>query len=148
MFMWRIQNITSPEETAFGVLALMNDLVDGALGTNKLYRDGHRTVNNGNDTVRYGLVQCSRDLNRTECSNCLKVLVNNVSDCCQESTGFRLFNPSCDRRYDDFHFIEQPVPPPSPRPTPPPQSLLQQSGNSEIVDFFFHPNKKRQGNFT
>nr|POF01503.1 2-dehydro-3-deoxyphosphooctonate aldolase [Quercus suber] len=60
-----------------------------------LYSDGNRTLKNGNGT-RYGFVQCSRDLNLTECSNCLKVLVNNVSDCCQESTGFRMFNPSCD----------------------------------------------------
>nr|XP_023919580.1 putative receptor-like protein kinase At4g00960 [Quercus suber] len=101
-----------------------------------LYSDGNRTLKNGNGT-RYGFVQCSRDLNLTECSNCLKVLVNNVSDCCQESTGFRMFNPSCDLRYANFSFIEQlqvlppssqPVPPPSPRPTPPPQSLLPQSG--------------------
>ena len=150
LFMWNIQNITSPEETAFGVLALMNNLVDEALGTNKLYSNGNRTLNNGNGT-RYGFVQCSRDLNRTECSNCLQVLVNNVSDCCQESAGFRMFNPSCELRYANFSFIEQlqvlppssqPVPPPSPRPTPPPQSLLPQSGNSEIIDFFFHQKKK------
>ena len=153
--MWNTQNITSPGETAFGVLALMNNLVDEALGTNKLYSNGNRTLNNGNGT-RYGLVQCSRDLNLTECSNFLKVLVNNVRDCCQESTGFRMFNPSCDLRYANFSFIEQlqvlppssqPVPPPSPRPTPPPQSLLPQSGNSEIVDFFFHPNKKNSRQF-
>ena len=153
--MWNTQNITSPGETAFGVLALMNNLVDEALGTNKLYSNGNRTLNNGNGT-RYGLVQCSRDLNLSECSKCLQVLVKNVSDCCLESTGFRMFNPSCDLRYANFSFIEQPqvlppssqpVPPPSPRPTPPPQSLLPQSGNSEIVDFFFHPNKKNSRQF-
>lgn len=70
----------------------MNDLVDEAVGTNKLYSNGNRTLTNGNGT-RYGFVQCSRDLNLTECSNFLKVLVNNVRDCCQESTGFRMFNP-------------------------------------------------------
>ena len=152
--MWNTQNITSPGETAFGVLALMNNLVDEALGTNKLYSNGNRTLNNGNGT-RYGLVQCSRDLNLSECSKCLQVLVKNVSDCCLESTGFRMCNPSCDLRYANFSFIEhlvlppssQPVPPPSPRPTPPPQSLLPQSGNSEIVDFFFHPNKKKARQF-
>ena len=154
-FRSHIQNITSPEETAFGVLALMNDLAEEALGTNKLYSNGNRTLNNGNGTI-YGLVQCSRDLNHRECSKCLKILVNKVNDGCQESTGFRIFNPSCDLTYANSSFIEQlqvlppssqPVPPPSPRPTPIPQSLLPQSGNSEIVDFFFHPNKKKARQF-
>lgn len=148
MFRWSVDNITSPEETDFGVLALMSDLVDKALETNELYRDGER-ANNRIYTVRYGLVQCTRDLNHTECSNCLKILVNNVSDCCQSSAGFRIFNPSCDLRYEIYRFFDQlqglspPMPPPpSSQPMPPLQSLLPRSGNAKIVDFFFHPKNK------
>ena len=151
MFRWSIRNITSPEETDFEVLALMNDLVDETLGTNKLYRDGNRTKINGNGIMRYGLEQSTRDLNHTECNNCLKILVNNVSDCCQSSSGFRMFNPSCDLRYEIYSFFEPelppPMPPPSSQPMPPLQSLLPRSGNAKIVDFFFHPQKKKAWQF-
>ena len=149
MFRWSTKYITSPEETDFGVLALMNDLVDEALGTNKLYRGGNRTKINGNGIMRYGLEQSTRDLNHTECNNCLKILVNNVSDCCQSSSGFRMFNPSCDLRYEIYPFFEQlqALPPPSSQPLPPLQSLLPRSGNAKIVDFFFHPQKKKAWQF-
>ena len=97
--------------------------------------------------MRYGLEQSTRDLNHTECNNCLKILVNNVSDYCQSSSGFRMFNPSCDLRYEIYSFFEPalppPMPPPSSQPMPPLQSLLPRSGNAKIVDFFFHPPKKK-----
>ncbi|KAL4597847.1 hypothetical protein ACB092_11G017900 [Castanea dentata] len=159
IFIWNNENITSPEETDFGVLGLMNGLVEDALGTNKLYRDGKRTKNSGNDTAaRYALVQCTMDLNLTECSNCLKILVNNVSDCCQSSSGFRIFNPSCDLRYEIHPFRQRqglppPMPPPpSSQPMPPLQSLLPRSVDQitsvESLQFDFGTIRAATDNFS
>ncbi|GMY33148.1 cysteine-rich receptor-like protein kinase 25 [Fagus crenata] len=118
-FMWNTQNRTSAEETSFGELALMNDLVDKALVTNELYYAGSRQVGNG-DGTRYGLVQCTRDLNGTECGNCLNMLMQSIQVCCQTKIEYRMFYPSCFLRYANYSFIEEkPATPPLPLLLPP-----------------------------
>jgi hypothetical protein len=55
VFMWNIQNRTSPDETDFDGRAVMNRLIADALGTETLYTAGSRPFN-GSGQVRYGLV--------------------------------------------------------------------------------------------
>jgi hypothetical protein len=43
--MWNIKNRTSPDETDFGGQALMNGLIEDALGTETLYKAGSRPDN-------------------------------------------------------------------------------------------------------
>ena len=90
-----------------------------------LFKADNRPAGNG---FRYGLVQCTRDINHTECHNCLKNLVAKVFDCCQMKIAFLIVNPSCNLRYGDNSFIEQP---PALLQSPP------QSGNAKILDFYF-----------
>ena len=125
ILIWNDQNITSPEETGFQVITLVNSLVDDALRKQMLFKADNRPAGNG---FRYGLVQCRRDINHTECHNCLKNFVAKVLDCCQMKIAFLIVNPSCNLRYDDNSFIEQP---PALLRSPP------QSGNAKIVDFYF-----------
>ena len=45
----------------------MNELVDEALGTGKLFKAGNRSVGDGDGNgFSHGLVQCTRDKNGTE----------------------------------------------------------------------------------
>nr|POF08287.1 cysteine-rich receptor-like protein kinase 25 [Quercus suber] len=102
VFMWNDQNnITAPEEPNFGALGLMNNLRDEVEGTEMLFKAGNMPVGNGNG-FRYGLVQCTRDINSTQCGNCLKVLIEKVQDCCQARTEFRIISPSCFLRYANY----------------------------------------------
>ncbi|KAL0009466.1 hypothetical protein SO802_010968 [Lithocarpus litseifolius] len=96
ILIWNDQNITSPEETGFQVIVLLNSLVDNALRTKMLFKADNRQAGDG---FMYGLVQCTRDINRTECHNCLKNLVDNVVDCCQMRIEIRIVNPSCNLRF-------------------------------------------------
>ncbi|KAL4597845.1 hypothetical protein ACB092_11G017700 [Castanea dentata] len=72
-------------EPSFGALGLMNNLRDEVLETEMLFRAGNMSVGNGNG-FRYGLVQCTRDINSTQCGNCLQILIEKVQDCCQART--------------------------------------------------------------
>ena len=78
------------------------------------------SVGNGNG-FRYGLVQCTRDINSTQCGNCLQILIEKVQDCCQARTEFRIISPSCFLRYANYSLIQEasaPVLPPLPSPLP------------------------------
>jgi hypothetical protein len=112
-----IGNTTSPDEANFGALALMNGLIDEALGTDMLFKAGNRAVGGGSE-VRYGLVQCTRDINTTSCSNCLGQLMNDANQCCQQKQGWRILAPSCNIRYENYLFFQKPPVPPSPQPVP------------------------------
>ena len=105
-----------PEEPNFGALGLMNNLRDEVLGTELLFKAGNMSVGHGNG-FRYGLVQCTRDINSTQCGNCLKILIEKVQDCCQARTEFRIISPSCNLRYANYSLIQEasaPVLPPLP----------------------------------
>uniref|UniRef100_A0A7N2LJ84 Uncharacterized protein n=1 Tax=Quercus lobata TaxID=97700 RepID=A0A7N2LJ84_QUELO len=119
VFMWNAQNnITAPVEPNFGALGLMNNLRDKALATEMLFKAGNMSVGNGNG-FRYGLVQCTRDINSTQCGNCLQILIEKVQDCCQARTEFRIISPSCFLRYANYSLIQEasaPVLPPLPSP--------------------------------
>ena len=62
---WNVQNwnSTSPDDTNFGAPSLMNGLIDEAIKKDVLFRADNKTVSDGSEE-RYGLVQCSRDINR------------------------------------------------------------------------------------
>lgn len=105
------ENISSPEATnvgPFGVRDLMNRLIDEALKTDELFKAGHQSLGDGSYSG-YGLAQCTRDLNKTQCANCLKNLVEGPcgNNSLQAVPPFRMFSSSCYLRYASYPFIEQ-----------------------------------------
>ncbi|KAK4594990.1 hypothetical protein RGQ29_018645 [Quercus rubra] len=115
------------------------------------------SVGNGNG-FRYGLVQCTRDINSTQCRNCLKILIEKVQDCCQARTEFRIISPSCNLRYANYSLIQEasaPVLPPLPSPLLPSplpgndvKSLQFDFGNIIIAtNNFSEANKLGKGGF-
>ncbi|KAG2688138.1 hypothetical protein I3760_09G080700 [Carya illinoinensis] len=77
----------------------------------------------------YALVECTPDLDPNQCTICLKSLVEEIPRCCSGKSGGRYIAPSCDLRFETYHFydskLEELSPPPivPPASTPPPQSL-------------------------
>ncbi|KAL5070212.1 hypothetical protein RYX36_021099 [Vicia faba] len=71
-----------------------------------------------NDTI-YGLVQCTPDLTKQNCTKCLDLALDDLSVWCKEMKGCLYLGPSCSVRYDIVQFYqsinntESPAPPPS-----------------------------------
>ncbi|GMY37088.1 cysteine-rich repeat secretory protein 38-like [Fagus crenata] len=121
---WNVHNwnSTSPDDTNFGARSLMNGLIDEAIKKKKdvLFRADNETVSDGSEE-RYGLVQCSRDINRSACSNCFRLLMDATDICCESKLGWRILSPSCNLRYENYSFFQQE--PAMPSPTQPPPEL-------------------------
>ncbi|CAI8604774.1 unnamed protein product [Vicia faba] len=73
---------------------------------------------NNNETI-YGLVQCTPDLTKQNCTKCLDLALDDLSVWCKEMKGCLYLGPSCSVRYDIVQFYqsinntESPAPPPS-----------------------------------
>ncbi|XP_021294093.1 cysteine-rich receptor-like protein kinase 10 isoform X2 [Herrania umbratica] len=111
VLMWNTLNDTSPDEGTIGAQGLIFSLVDHAPYTENMFETKEMVVGNGPDR-RYGLVQCSRDLNVSACSSCLRDLLDQTENCCIEKRGWRILTPSCYIRYEMYQFYEQPSAPP------------------------------------
>nr|POE69111.1 cysteine-rich repeat secretory protein 38 [Quercus suber] len=124
-------NYSSPADAKLGILDLMTELVDEALKSDNLFKAGNRALENGNGFV-YGLVQCTRDLNSSECSKCLKSFMKEIRDFCEAGIDCEVRSSSCFLRYANSSFIEQPPVLPSlstPPLLPPSPSQRPPSGN-------------------
>ncbi|KAB5533832.1 hypothetical protein DKX38_016918 [Salix brachista] len=124
-FMWNIGNTTSPNEQNFGALALIYTLIEYVPYTDMMFGTNESASHNGFEN-RYAMMQCSRDINRSDCSSCLGILKDAMTKCCQAKKGWRIMAPSCSLRYEEYQFYQlpsTPVPVPSaPGPEPVPVS--------------------------
>ncbi|MBA0691403.1 hypothetical protein Goari_009032 [Gossypium aridum] len=105
LFMWNALNNTSPEEGDIGTRGLLYSLVSQAPYKN-MFQTNEMVIGNG-PGHRYGLVQCSIDLDVDGCSTCLRELLNQTEDCCIGRRGWRILTPSCCIRYEMYSFYEQ-----------------------------------------
>ncbi|XP_062087479.1 cysteine-rich receptor-like protein kinase 44 isoform X2 [Humulus lupulus] len=83
----------------------------------------------------YGFVQCTPDLDQTNCTNCLEQAFEVYQNCCVGQTGASIFGTSCRFRYEDRLFYNSTtadVPPPSP-PGPPPPSLPSTKARTIVI---------------
>ncbi|KAK7282122.1 hypothetical protein RIF29_10680 [Crotalaria pallida] len=81
-----------------GLVAIIKATVD----TNLLYAMGSFSLSDGEK--RYGLVQCSRDINSSQCKQCLDAMLNKFPQCCEKKLGWQVLAPSCLMKYDDNMF--------------------------------------------
>jgi len=85
----------------------MQSLISEAtLDTNKLYGMREFNLSYSPTEKRYGLVQCSRDLNEKQCNQCLVAMLDKVPKCCGTKIGWQVLAPSCLIKYDDFMFYQ------------------------------------------
>ncbi|GAB4826757.1 hypothetical protein Ancab_033639 [Ancistrocladus abbreviatus] len=67
----------------------------------------------------YGLVQCTPDIDSTECKSCLETALNKTEICCGWGTWAMVFLPSCQLRYDMAPFYLTEASSPAPLPSSP-----------------------------
>ncbi|KAK9273326.1 hypothetical protein L1049_018135 [Liquidambar formosana] len=119
VFMYNIQNTTSPDQPDYGALGLINTLISNAPYQGLMFGMDESVVNGGSQKG-YGLVQCSRDISSDACQICLGQLTDYIKQCCQGKRGWRILAPSCNLRYEEYLFFRQtstapvPVAPPVP----------------------------------
>lgn len=111
LLMWNTQNISSPDEGNIGTRGLLYSLVDHAPYAENMFGTQEMVVGNGPGR-RFGLVQCSRDLDVGACSSCLRELLNQTESCCIGRRGWRILIPSCYMRYEMYQFYDPPAEPP------------------------------------
>ncbi|KAL7592992.1 cysteine-rich repeat secretory protein 38 [Lactuca sativa] len=63
-------------------------------------------IDAGNDGKRYGLGQCSRDLSKLDCENCLEELLVTYRRFVMNRTGWEMLGVSCGLWYDDVQFSD------------------------------------------
>ncbi|KAJ6893271.1 hypothetical protein NC652_027330 [Populus alba x Populus x berolinensis] len=117
LFLWNNENTTSPDEQNFGALSLIYTLIEYVPYTDMMFGTNQSASHDGSQK-RYALTQCSRDINSSDCSSCLGILRDDVTQCCQAKRGWRIFAPSCSVRYEESQFYQlssTPVPVPSPQ---------------------------------
>jgi hypothetical protein len=76
---------------------------------------------NRNETI-YGLVQCTPDLSKENCTNCLDSALGQFSYWCKQMKGCLYLGPSCSVRYDITPFFQSIVINNTDSPAPQPAS--------------------------
>ncbi|CAN6690010.1 unnamed protein product [Malus baccata var. baccata] len=54
----------------------------------------------------YALAQCTPDISKQACSDCLGGAFVDIHQCCEGTEGGRVFTPSCNLRFEVFSFID------------------------------------------
>ncbi|XP_018504788.2 cysteine-rich receptor-like protein kinase 29 [Pyrus x bretschneideri] len=100
----------------------------------------------------YALAQCTPDISKQACSDCLGGAFVDIHKCCEGTEGGRVFSPSCNFRFEVFSFIDPttftpltspPGPPPVPLSMPPSVSSLPPSNNTTNTSQGSKSNKSR-----
>ncbi|KAI5400979.1 hypothetical protein KIW84_065716, partial [Lathyrus oleraceus] len=87
--------------------------------------------NSNNETI-YGMVQCTPDLTKSNCTKCLNLAYGDLSRWCPEMKGCLYLGPSCSVRYDIVPF-SQSIVTDSPAPQPSPQTSSINSATNTIT---------------
>ncbi|GAB4831694.1 hypothetical protein Ancab_005706 [Ancistrocladus abbreviatus] len=75
----------------------------------------------------YALMQCSPDLNPSDCYDCLNRGMDEIFHCCYGRKGAGVLQPSCNLVYDNVE-VSNESPTPLPLPPPPPQGAIDTKG--------------------
>ncbi|KAI5330974.1 hypothetical protein L3X38_021100 [Prunus dulcis] len=102
----------------------------------KKFAAGHAPVPGG-ETI-YALAQCTPDMDKKNCSTCLKQSVTEIQTCCGEKQGGRVLKPSCNLRYEVSLFLKSTanslVDIPAPVPAAPaPEEAKKKSDTKQTV---------------
>ncbi|KAJ9563221.1 hypothetical protein OSB04_008381 [Centaurea solstitialis] len=134
VFLANQQNASDIDRFNRALRPLMNQLIRDAAGGDRLLKFATGNTTALDFPTIYALVQCTPDLSRQQCSDCLEDAVNQFAHYYGNSgkVGGITFLPMCNFRYEIYQFYNGstlviPAPPslPPPRPPPPGTSVAQ-----------------------
>jgi hypothetical protein len=99
-----LNDVVNPPQYNSILGQLMNTLVTQAVNnSNQMFAAGFTNVANSNNRL-YSLVQCTRDLSKGDCYQCLQEFVKAIPNYCYGKFGGRLLGTSCSIRYESYLF--------------------------------------------
>ncbi|KAK1304472.1 Cysteine-rich receptor-like protein kinase 8 [Acorus calamus] len=136
-FMLNVNNATDPRPFFAAVYGLIGSLVNKTAEGPGMFATGEVPVSGAGQKI-YALAQCTRDLSRDSCAQCLVDANNSYSSCaqCAGKIGGRVIGPSCNFRFEISKFygnssIRTAVPSPSLPPIPPPTTVALAQGSKK-----------------
>ncbi|KAA8519271.1 hypothetical protein F0562_013527 [Nyssa sinensis] len=120
------KNQSQPEDSDIDARYLVYGLMMSAPNMSLMY-DMAEYSPKANEN-RYSFVQCSRDLSREGCANCLLQITYNLEFCCEGRRGYRVFSPSCTLRYESYLFYRKEA-----KPVTLPNKGKQSNGQRMII---------------
>ncbi|XP_034210871.1 cysteine-rich repeat secretory protein 38-like [Prunus dulcis] len=98
-------NVSNPEQYKQARDPIFENLSEkAAAGDSDLkFAAGNVSVPVTNETI-YATVQCSPDLDKQNCSDCLKESISEIPVCCDRVGGGRVLRPSCYLRFESSPF--------------------------------------------
>lgn len=105
VLMWNGQNASEMDNGLVDAKPLMYGLVNKTTVAPLMFAVGNASF--GEWGTRYGLMQCTRDLSRDGCRNCLEGLMSYFERCCVGKKSWQILGASCRIRYDAYHFYEE-----------------------------------------
>ncbi|XP_062087474.1 cysteine-rich receptor-like protein kinase 10 [Humulus lupulus] len=107
-------------QTDIDAFSLMYPIIEEAANLDTKFMANDFAPNNNESDRRYGLVQCTRDIDAAECSHCLGQLMELIKNSsCLGKNGWQFLVPSCKVRYELYLFYEPAQAPPQPLPPAP-----------------------------
>ncbi|PNX91667.1 cysteine-rich receptor-like protein kinase [Trifolium pratense] len=144
-YVYNMENNKTEVDDAFS--KTLGELLDGLKSTaakgdlHKKFAENNTEVVSGSDSddTIYGLVQCTPDLSKQDCTNCLTSAFRDLSSSCIDTKACMYLGPSCSVRYDISQFftsIEPPTSAPAPQPLEalPPKTASNYSTNPHDPD--------------
>ncbi|KAJ8767212.1 hypothetical protein K2173_013609 [Erythroxylum novogranatense] len=110
VYMWNVNNITDPRDFIQLVTNTTNSAASKAL-SDDYKRFGYKQENYSESNDLYSVVQCTPDLNRSECDRCISIIMEQLPTCCSGKRGGRVLTPSCNFRFELYSFLGETSPP-------------------------------------
>ncbi|CAB4263087.1 unnamed protein product [Prunus armeniaca] len=123
----------NPEQFELVLTPLLGILSDRAASGNsrEKFAAGHATVPGGEPI--YALAQCTPDIDKQNCSSCLKKSVTEIPICCGGKNGGRVLKPSCNLRYENNSFFASKDDSSVDIPAPAPKEAKKKSNTKQTV---------------
>ena len=114
-----------PDVEAFNKVLrpLLDSLRNRTASGNSTHKFALQSVPVPNFETIYALLECTPDLSRLDCNNCLSQAQVYIPRCCNGKQGGRFVTPSCDVRYEIYSFYDPAAEPPPSPPLPPPLAI-------------------------
>ncbi|KAL5775000.1 hypothetical protein ACOSP7_012557 [Xanthoceras sorbifolium] len=127
-YMWNTRNVSSVDQFNQVLTTLLESLRSRAASGSSLRKFATGNATAPDFKTLYALVQCTPDLSKEECSDCLVSVTGLIPECCDGKEGGRVIGPSCNLRFEIYRFyaptaddeLTPPSPPPLLAPPPPP----------------------------
>ncbi|KAL5579119.1 hypothetical protein UlMin_011561 [Ulmus minor] len=97
---------SDPQQFKLALNSLLDNLKTKAASGDSPKKYATGNAREANAFGIYALLQCTPDLKRQDCDDCLEEAISHIPRCCDGMQGARILKPSCNLRYEADPFYE------------------------------------------